>query len=114
MFCNSKIAKEFSCGKTKCSYLAKDGIAPYLLEVLHGDIKNASRFVTMFDEFYNHATNKSQMNLHVRFWNGAENEVCSRYYASEFLGNASAKDILSSFIKCIFKTREPGLPGINK
>ena len=32
-----------------------------------------------------------------------ENEVCSRYYASEFLGIASAKDILSSFIKCISK-----------
>ena len=75
MFCDGKIAKEFSCGKTKRSYLVKDGIAPYFLEVLHEDIKNTSHFVTMFDESYNHVTNKSQMDLHVRFWNGVENDV---------------------------------------
>ena len=89
MFYDRKIAEEFSCGKTKCSYLVKDRIAPYFLEVLHEDIKNASHFIAMF-ESYNHVTNKSQIDLHVRFLNGVENEVCSRYYASEFLGKASA------------------------
>ena len=29
----------------------------------------------MSDESYNHVKNKSQMDLHVRFWNDVENDV---------------------------------------
>ena len=32
MFPDSDIAREFTCGKTKCSYIVKFGITPYFLD----------------------------------------------------------------------------------
>ena len=57
----------------------------------------------MFDESYNYVTKKSQMDLHIRYWNEIENKVGSRYYSSEFLGKTAAVNLLDSFIKCLSK-----------
>ena len=40
MFPDSGIAKNLSCGKTKCRFIVKFGIAPYFVELLNSQLKD--------------------------------------------------------------------------
>ena len=97
---------EFSCGRTKCSYIVNYGIAPYFLELLTDELKEASNFVALFDESYNYVTKKNQMDVHIRLWDKTTNKVVTRYFTSKFLGKTSAKDLIDSFIS--------GISGLDK
>ena len=101
MFSDSKIAEKFSCGKTKCSYIVCFGIAPYFKGQLDNTFTEAEHLVAMFDESFNKTSQKGQMDMHVRFWDDDKNRVATRYYNSEFMGKASAKDIFESFNECL-------------
>ena len=66
------------------------------------ELNQASHFVAMFDESYNLVTQKSQMDLHVRYWNEIENKVASIYtIAQTFLSKTAAVNLLDRFIKLI-------------
>ena len=70
MFPDSEIAKNFSCGKTKCGFIVKFEIAPYFIELLNSQLKDVEYFVALFDEFCNCVAKKKkkrQMDLHIRF-----------------------------------------------
>ena len=41
------------------------------------------------------------MDLGIRFWDNSEDIAATRYYSSEFLGNAAAADIDLKFEKCL-------------
>ena len=43
-------------------------------------------FVVLFDESLNTKMQEKQMDAHVRFWNDQTNQVTTRYFNSEFLG----------------------------
>ena len=43
-------------------------------------------FVVLFDESLNNKMQEKQMDAHVRFWNDQTNQVTTRYFNSEFLG----------------------------
>ena len=101
MFPDSAIAKGFSCGRTKCSYLVTYGIASYFVQLLNDQLKELEHFVALFDESYNKVVKRSQMDLHVRFWDLSSDIVATRYYSSEFLGKTSAEDICSKFEQCL-------------
>lgn len=75
MFPDSEIAKQFSCGERKCSYLCNFGIAPYFREQLKSQIKKGSSYVLLFDESMNSKTKNKQMDLHARIW-GNNGQVC--------------------------------------
>ncbi|KAL7383430.1 hypothetical protein ABVT39_010507 [Epinephelus coioides] len=49
----------------------------------------------MFDESLNHATKKKQLDVHVRYWVG--DQVHSRYLGSQFMGHATAQDLMHHF-----------------
>ena len=49
MFPDSNIAKNFSCGKTKCSYLISFGISPYFKELLDSTLGDVDYYVAFFD-----------------------------------------------------------------
>ena len=68
MFPNSDIAKHFSCGKTKCSYLVCFGTSPYFKELLEETVNEVEHYVALFDESYNAVSKKSQMDFHIRYW----------------------------------------------
>ena len=52
----------------------------------------------LFDESLDHELQKKQMDFHVRIWN--YDKVETRYYDSQFLGHASAEDMLEKFHSC--------------
>ena len=98
MFPDSDIAKKFTCGEKKASYLTCFGIAPYFKSLLKEKVKSSDGYVLLFDESLNHELQKKQMDFHVRVWN--DDKVETRYYNSEFLGHASAEDMLEKFHSC--------------
>ena len=57
MFPDSHIAERFACGRTKCHYLTRFGIAPYFKNLLMQQIKDSGDVVVMFYESLNCITN---------------------------------------------------------
>ncbi|KAL3063671.1 hypothetical protein OYC64_000077 [Pagothenia borchgrevinki] len=98
MFPDSDIAKTFTCGDDKTAYITKFGLAPHIKRDLVSKINNGP-FVLMFDESLNQTTKNKQLDLHVRFWE--EEQVHSRYLGSQFMGHATAKDLLEQVKECV-------------
>ena len=96
MFPDSAIASAFQCGEMKSSYIINHGVAPHFKSLLSQKVKcEPSEFVLLFDESMNSKTQNKQMDFHVRIWEGAE--VRTRYYHSEFMGHATAEDMITTF-----------------
>ena len=101
MFSDSDIAKKFSCGKTKCGYLIKFGLAPYFHQIVLSELsdpKLTCLYSVSFDESFNKTIQEEQMDLIVRFWDKERQMVSSRYFGSEFLGHTRASDLLEKFL----------------
>ena len=97
MFGDSAIAKKFSCGEKKCSYIACFGMAPYFGKLLKEKVDMEDSFVLLFDESLNFITKNKQLDVFIRFWDS--NRVVSRYWISQFLGHATSEDLLEHFNK---------------
>jgi hypothetical protein len=67
IFPDSEIAKQFSLGRTKFAYLLCFGLAPFFKEELIEDLKSSGFFCAMFDEALNKVSQKSQMDIIVRY-----------------------------------------------
>ena len=101
MFPDSVIAKSFTCGERKCAYVVCYGLAPHFSQQLTDEIKMLDCFVVLFDESLNKYTQTKQMDIHVRFYDDAKNEVVTRYLTSAFLGHATAALMVDAFMdKC--------------
>ncbi|XP_040917268.1 uncharacterized protein LOC121197645 [Toxotes jaculatrix] len=96
MFPDSDIARNFQCGKDKIAYIIKWGIAEFVKKELISKVTGP--FILMFDESLNRASKKKQLDLHVRYWDGGQ--VQSRYLGSQFLGHATANDLLKEVKEC--------------
>ena len=92
MFHDSELVQTFHCGGDKTAYITKFGLAEFIKRELVLKI-NKGPFVVMFDESLNHSTKTKQLDIHVRFWD--EGKVQSRYLGSEFMGHATAQDLLA-------------------
>lgn len=99
MFPDSTTTKNFSCRKTKCSYIVNYGITPYFLELLNSQPKELEHYLTLFDDSFNHVVKQSQ--IHIQFWDSSNNSVATRYYSSENLGKAEATNVYSNFEHCL-------------
>lgn len=54
MFPDSDIAKNFSCGQTKCAYICAYGLAPHFKGLLTNKLKSGDEnYVLLFDESLN-------------------------------------------------------------
>lgn len=100
MFPDSMLAQSFTCGKDKTRYVAAFGLAPYFKKELIAEVNSSGTFIVMFDESLNHTTKNKQLDLHVRFWKN--DHVQSRFYGSQFLGHATAQDLLQHFKVSLF------------
>ncbi|XP_063736841.1 uncharacterized protein LOC134862726 isoform X2 [Eleginops maclovinus] len=96
MFPDSTVAKTFQCGRDKTSYILRFGVAEFVKKELISKVTGP--FVIMFDESLNHATKRKQLDLHVRYWD--DGQVQSRYVGSQFMGHATANDLLKEIKEC--------------
>ena len=65
-------------------------------------------FTILFDESLNKKCQAKQMDIHVRFWEGEK--VVTRYFGSQFLGHATANDMVQHFEESVVNS---GLPICN-
>lgn len=108
MFPDSDIASSFQCGETKAAYLTVHGIAPYCKSILTDRMRSLkSGYVLLFDESLNHKTQTKQMDIHLRFWDN--DVVATRYWTSEFMGHATAEDMVEVFHKSTQELNYTGL-----
>ena len=91
MFPDSKIAQNFSLGRTKFGYSLNHGLGPYFKNLTVSDIQKAGVFSVSFDESLNSVTQSSEMDIYVRYFDNVDNEVKVRYLGSSFMGHASTK-----------------------
>ena len=101
MFKDSEIAKKFTCGNTKCSFVINSGISPYFRNLLENALNLAPFYIACFDESHNDVLEKGQMDMLLRFWNEDTKMVATRYYNSEFLGKAAAVNVHRKFKCCL-------------
>ena len=101
MFPDSSIAINMSLQKTKMAYNILYGIAPFFQKQLTNKINGECNSILIaFDESLNKVAKKSQMDIHVRFWDSSKKSanVTTKYFNSGFLNHASATDLLDSFL----------------
>ena len=101
MFPDSDIASRFQMQKDKNSYVVTYGLGPYFQEMLSSTVQKCPFFAISFDESLNKVSQKGQMDIVVRFWNDATDEVTTRYLTSTFLGHASSQDLLTAFTSAL-------------
>lgn len=63
MFPESRIAKAFSCGEKKCSYVVCYGLRPFFLSCLQREIKQCDCYAILFDESLNEYLQRKQMDV---------------------------------------------------
>ncbi|KAJ8869850.1 hypothetical protein PR048_028859 [Dryococelus australis] len=101
MFPDSEIASKLNLHKTKIDYTILYGLAPYFHGGLLEMCSQCQNFVAGFDESLNEVCQKGQMDVMIRFWSDKDNEVCTRYFGSVFLGHTTAADLLDGFIEAL-------------
>ena len=99
MFPDSPMAKQFSCGANKMSYLASFGIAPFFTEELYDSLSNAHYYSVSFDESLNTTTKNEQLDVAVRYFDVESSRTVDRYLNSQFLGHSTAENLLKSFME---------------
>ena len=107
MFPDSEIAKSFSLGHTKASYIIGEGMLPYFTEVFVNDLKKSDLpFSVHFDETTTSQV-KKQMDITLRYWSQKHEEVWSLFYTSLFFGHADGETVAKAMYS---KMVEDGLP----
>ena len=94
---SSPEAQNFKMASTKLMYVVNHGLYPYFKELLQTEVAAAPYITPMFDESMNDVLQKSEMDVHIRYWDDTENKVKVRYFDSRFLGHTKHDDILSNF-----------------
>lgn len=107
MFPDSSIAGQVTFGSTKAAYLVVFGLAPYFQDVLEKYLKGCSYYTLCFDESLNKISQRSQMDIAVRYWDNEVDEVQCSYFTSTFIeGRATAENLKNHFkdaIKSVLK-----------
>ena len=110
VFPDSGIAQQFGCGKTKCSYLIKYGLAPFLHQKVVDTLqKPGCLFTVCVDESFNRAVQEEQRDKLLHFWDDERKQVISRYFDSKFLGHTRANDLLDNFLKSLDSLNQANL-----
>jgi hypothetical protein len=97
LFPDSEIAKKMQLKRSKIGYSIVYGIAPFFKTQLNKDISQCKYFSVGFDESLNKVSQKTQMDVNIRFWSDDCDTVCTRYYTSSFLNRTTANDIRHNF-----------------
>ena len=103
MFPDSAIAKGMKMKRDKCGYVVKHAIAPYCEDLLLEQVSRSPVFALSFDESANKHIQKGQMDFIIRFWDDDKEIAQSRYLTSEFMGEATADDIMNTFNNAVSK-----------
>jgi hypothetical protein len=107
MFPSDPIARDFTCGSNKVSYLITHGLAPYFKELLLQDIRKSNAGFTIHYDETTTSQIKKQMDIIVRFWSLERNKVVVHYLGSIFFGHAKAKTVTCALLDFLTENSLP-------
>ena len=84
------LPKKYQPGPDKVHYSVNFGLGPHLRIFAWKLLRSLIFYVISFDESLNKATQSSQMDLMVRYFDKSDNKVHTRYVTSAFLGACQA------------------------
>ena len=67
---NNKVAEKFQMGRKKLMYVVNYGLFPYFKQILKSPL-----IVALFHESLSKTSQKSEMDLHVRYWDVNEKRL---------------------------------------
>ena len=76
---NDKVAEKFQMGQKRLMYIVDHGLFPYFKQSVKDQILKSPFIVAFFDESLNEISQKSEMDLHVRYWDVNEKKVVIHY-----------------------------------
>ena len=88
MFPVSNITKKYHLGPDKLQYSVNFGLGPYFKS-----IRKSAHFVISFDESLNKATQSSELDFLVQYFDVLEMKVSTKYVTSVFLGHFRYTDL---------------------
>ena len=89
----SSEAQTFKMASTKLMYVVNHGLYPYFKKLLDTDIGASPYTTSMFDESMNDVLQKSEMDVHIRYWDDSAKRAMVRFYDSRFLGHTTHQDL---------------------
>ena len=92
-------SQHFSLGRTKASYLFSDGLGPFLVRQLAQVLNDSECGYTLMLDETTTAQVVKQLDILVRFWCDANEEVQTKYLSSIFFGRAPAEDLLDMILQ---------------
>lgn len=101
MFPDSKIALNLKLQRNKLTYLIVYGLSKFFKNKLLDDIQKSHSYTVSFDESLNKISQKTQMDVIIRYWSQKNGQVVDSYLSSAFLGRATAIDIQSCLLDII-------------
>lgn len=109
IFPDSETATKFSFGKTKCMYLIKFGISPWVLESVTNAMSSSPFYSISFDDSHNSVLEMEQMDIQVRYWCPINSIAVTRYLGSQFQYSTTAEALVDELLKAL-----PSSPTLDK
>ena len=101
IFPDSETASKFTFGKTKCMYLIKHGISPWVVESVINSFLSSPFFSVSFDDSHNKVLEMEQMDIQVRYWCPVRNIALTRYLGSQFQYSTTAEALLEELLNAL-------------
>lgn len=101
MFPDSEIAKKFQLAMVQRNVVhhsVRFGSMAHFQRELASQVKNCEYFVLAFNESLNKVTQHRQiLDVHISFFDNSSGQVSTQYLGSQFLGHATADDLVEKF-----------------
>ena len=104
----SNITKKYHLGPDKLQFV-NFGLGPYFKNILMESIRKSAHFVISFDESLNKATQSSELDFLVQYFDVLEMKVSTRYVTLVFLGHSRHTDLYNSFTSMMDELSEDKL-----
>ncbi|KAH8020423.1 hypothetical protein HPB51_001721 [Rhipicephalus microplus] len=96
MFPDSKIAKEFQCGRKKLSYIISDGLGPYFKKAVTDELNRPHTYYTIqIDETPLPEQRCQQLDVMARYFSETQKRVVVEHLRSYHLGSATTEILLA-------------------
>ncbi|XP_037523348.1 uncharacterized protein LOC119400398 [Rhipicephalus sanguineus] len=96
MFPDSKIAKEFQCGRKKLSYIISDGLGPYFKKAVTDELNKPHTYYTIqIDETPLPEQRCQQLDVMARYFSDSQKRVVVKHLRSYHLGSATSGVLLA-------------------
>ena len=83
-------------GRTKLQYVINHGLFPHFKQIILNEILKSSFMSVFYGESLNKSIQKSEMDIHVQYWNEGENKVTVRLWTSLFLDHTRCDELVAA------------------